>query len=73
MTIALFRVFYGVWVIGVIGFIALTIGTTLFSTRKWRQRISIFFRRLFHSLIWPIALCSAKGRKALLTDLMEGQ
>ncbi len=73
MTYALLRLFYGVWMVGALGFIALTIGTTVFSTRQWRQRARIFGRRVYHSLIWPIALLSAKGRKALLTDIQEGQ
>ena len=73
MTRALLRVLYGLWVMGAIGFIILAVGTTLFSKRKWRQRYETFLLRLLHALIWPIALCSAKGRKALLSDLMEGQ
>jgi hypothetical protein len=73
MTIALLRILYGIWIMGAMGFIALTIGTTVFSTHKWQQRVKTFLRRFYHSLIWPIALLSAKGRQALLTDISEGQ
>jgi hypothetical protein len=73
MTYALLRIFYGLWFVGALGFMALTIGTTAFSTRGWRQRAKTFFRRMVHACIWPIALLSAKGRKALLTDIEDGQ
>lgn len=73
MTYALLRVFYGIWAMGSIAFIALTIGTTMFSTDGWKKRVRVFARRVLHAFIWPIALMSAKGRTALLTDLEEGQ
>lgn len=74
MVYALLRVFYGVWIMGTIGFFALTLGTTLFSNKRgWKRLLKTVFRRLYHSVIWPIALLSAKGRKALLTDIEEGQ
>lgn len=73
MTVALMRIFYGIWALGALAFIAMTIGTSVFSYYGWKTRLRRFVKRIFHSIIWPIALLSEKGRNILLTDLEEGQ
>lgn len=67
MAIEILRIFYSVWIFGIIVFLLNAIANSLFS--KCSRRISLFLFSIPFMLIWPLALFSPNGRKILFLKI----
>jgi hypothetical protein len=66
MIFALLRFIGVIWILGFIGFALAATSTFLFSDQNSADRALRWSARLTAATIWPIALCSAAGRRRLL-------
>ena len=66
MTIEIMRLFYGLWMLGILVFSLNTLSSLLFDKAPWRTKAKAILILPLFLAIWPLSLFSKGGRKILL-------
>jgi len=62
------RLVYGVWFLGTLALLLLTLADTLFGRAPFSQRLRALPLRCVLALVWPLALVVKRGRELLFSQ-----
>jgi len=64
----LLRLVYGIWFLGTLALLLLTLADTLFGRAPFGQRVRALPLRCLLALVWPLALIVRRGRELLFSQ-----
>ena len=68
MVYLVLRIFYGIWMLGILALLLLTLADTLFGRAPFAQRFRASPLRCILALVWPLALITRRGRELLFSQ-----